>query len=58
MAVRTTDPTFSVSSAKALDSLPRIQDVDADVVAFGHGEPWREGVSAAVERARAAFTGS
>jgi glyoxylase-like metal-dependent hydrolase (beta-lactamase superfamily II) len=45
---------FALSNGKALDSLTRIQDVDADVVVFGHGEPWREGVGAAVERARAA----
>ena len=49
---------FSLSSDQALDSLTKVQDVDADVVLFGHGEPWREGAAAAVERARAAFTGS
>jgi glyoxylase-like metal-dependent hydrolase (beta-lactamase superfamily II) len=44
---------FNLSSAKCLDSLTRIQDVDAAVAVFGHGEPWREGLAAAVERARA-----
>jgi glyoxylase-like metal-dependent hydrolase (beta-lactamase superfamily II) len=44
---------FNLSSAKCLDSLTRLQDVDAEVLAFGHGEPWREGVAAAVEHARA-----
>jgi glyoxylase-like metal-dependent hydrolase (beta-lactamase superfamily II) len=45
---------FNLSSAKCLDSLTRLDGVEAEVVAFGHGEPWREGVAAAVERARAA----
>jgi glyoxylase-like metal-dependent hydrolase (beta-lactamase superfamily II) len=45
---------FNLSSAKCLDSLTRLQDVEAEVLAFGHGEPWREGAAAAVERARAA----
>jgi glyoxylase-like metal-dependent hydrolase (beta-lactamase superfamily II) len=44
---------LNLSSAKCLDSLTKIQDVEAAVVVFGHGEPWREGVAAAVERARA-----
>ena len=44
---------FNLSSATCLDSLTKLQDVDAEVVTVGHGEPWREGVAAAVERARA-----
>jgi hypothetical protein len=44
---------FNLSSAKCLDSLTKIQDVDAAVAVFGHGEPWREGLAAAVARARA-----
>jgi glyoxylase-like metal-dependent hydrolase (beta-lactamase superfamily II) len=44
---------FNVSSATCLDSLKKLADVDADVVAVGHGEPWREGVAGAVERVRA-----
>ena len=44
---------FNLSSAKCLDSLTKLQDVEAEVVAVGHGEPWREGAAAAVERARA-----
>jgi len=44
---------FNLSSAKCLDSLTRLEGLDAKVLAFGHGEPWREGVAAAVERARA-----
>jgi glyoxylase-like metal-dependent hydrolase (beta-lactamase superfamily II) len=44
---------FNVSSAKCLDSLTKLQDISAEVVAVGHGEPWREGVAAAIERVRA-----
>jgi glyoxylase-like metal-dependent hydrolase (beta-lactamase superfamily II) len=44
---------FNLSSAKCLDSLTKLQDVEAEMLAFGHGEPWREGAAAAVERARA-----
>src|SRR2546421_2353017 len=44
---------FNLSSATCLDSLTKIQDVEADVLVFGHGEPWHEGAAAAVERARA-----
>jgi hypothetical protein len=44
---------FNVSSAKCLDSLTKLEGVSAEVVAVGHGEPWREGVAAAVERVRA-----
>ena len=44
---------FNVSSAKCLDSLTKLADIEAGVVAVGHGEPWREGVAAAVERVRA-----
>ena len=43
---------FNLSSATCLDSLTKIQDVDAGVAVFGHGEPWYEGLAAAVERAR------
>jgi glyoxylase-like metal-dependent hydrolase (beta-lactamase superfamily II) len=44
---------FNVSSATCLDSLTKLANVDAEIVAVGHGEPWREGVAAAVERVRA-----
>jgi glyoxylase-like metal-dependent hydrolase (beta-lactamase superfamily II) len=40
------------SNAQALRSLDQLEPIDADVLAFGHGEPWRDGVSAAVRRAR------
>jgi len=45
---------FSVSTAQALASLDRIEPLEAGVVLFGHGEPWRQGVASAVARAREA----
>jgi hypothetical protein len=45
---------FNVSSEQALDSLSRIEGVEADVVLSGHGDPWTGGVAAAVEAARSA----
>ena len=48
-------PRFTnVDSAQALaslDSLEAIED-EVDLVLFGHGEPWHDGVTAAVESAR------
>jgi glyoxylase-like metal-dependent hydrolase (beta-lactamase superfamily II) len=44
---------FNVSSDQALDSLSAIEGVEADVLLFGHGEPWTEGAAAAVAAARA-----
>jgi glyoxylase-like metal-dependent hydrolase (beta-lactamase superfamily II) len=44
---------FNVSSEQALDSLSRLEGVDARVVLFGHGEPWGQGVDTAVAAARA-----
>ncbi len=43
---------FTRSNEQALDSLARIEDVHADVILFGHGEPWTQGAQLAVERAR------
>jgi glyoxylase-like metal-dependent hydrolase (beta-lactamase superfamily II) len=43
---------FNESNAAALDSLDAIDAIDADVLLPGHGEPWRDGVSAAVADAR------
>lgn len=45
---------FNEDTATATASLGKIEALDADVVLFGHGEPWRDGPRAAVERARAA----
>jgi glyoxylase-like metal-dependent hydrolase (beta-lactamase superfamily II) len=40
--------------AQALASLDRLEDVEANVLLPGHGEPWRSGVAEAVRLARAA----
>jgi hypothetical protein len=45
---------FNESSEQALASLDRLQDVDAGVMLFGHGDPWREGSVAAISAAKAA----
>ena len=45
---------FNVSSNQALESLSKIEPLQAAVVGFGHGDPWREGIGEAVARARAA----
>jgi glyoxylase-like metal-dependent hydrolase (beta-lactamase superfamily II) len=45
---------FSVSSPQAMDSLSRIEGLEASVLLPGHGEPWTDGVAAAVARAREA----
>ncbi len=44
---------FNASSEQALESLSKLEGVDAEVVLFGHGEPWTRGVDAAVAAARA-----
>ena len=44
----------TANSAQALRSLDALGATDAETVLPGHGEPWRRGVGAAVERARAA----
>jgi glyoxylase-like metal-dependent hydrolase (beta-lactamase superfamily II) len=43
---------FTRSSEQALDSLHRIEDLDAHFLLPGHGEPWTESARLAVERAR------
>ena len=45
---------FSISSARAMESLARIEPLEAGVLLPGHGDPWTGGVSAAVARAREA----
>jgi glyoxylase-like metal-dependent hydrolase (beta-lactamase superfamily II) len=45
---------FNVSTAQCYESLAAIENLNADVVLPGHGRPWRDGVAAAVEHARAA----
>lgn len=44
---------FNASSEQALKSLSKLEGVDANVVLFGHGEPWTHGVDAAVAAAQA-----
>jgi glyoxylase-like metal-dependent hydrolase (beta-lactamase superfamily II) len=44
---------FNRSSQQILDSLGKIEGLDVRALYLGHGEPWTEGVRAAVERARA-----
>jgi glyoxylase-like metal-dependent hydrolase (beta-lactamase superfamily II) len=45
---------FNVSTDQCFESLAAIEGLEADVLLPGHGEPWREGVAAAVTRAREA----
>ena len=45
---------FNESSEQALASLERLEGIEADVLLFGHGEPWTGGVQAAVAAAREA----
>lgn len=44
---------FSTSTARAVASLDRLEGIDASTAVFGHGEPWQDGVRAAVAHARA-----
>ena len=44
---------FNLSSGTILDSLTRIDGIDARVTLFGHGEPWTGSVADAVRLARA-----
>ena len=44
---------FNASSQQALDSLSALEGVQANVMLFGHGDPWTEGPAAAVQAARA-----
>jgi glyoxylase-like metal-dependent hydrolase (beta-lactamase superfamily II) len=43
---------FNVSSGTILDSLAKVEQLDANVMLCGHGEPWRQGPGEAVRRAR------
>jgi glyoxylase-like metal-dependent hydrolase (beta-lactamase superfamily II) len=44
----------TADSAQALRSLDALAGLPADIALTGHGPPWREGMSAAIERARSA----
>jgi glyoxylase-like metal-dependent hydrolase (beta-lactamase superfamily II) len=43
---------FNRSNSTILDSLSKIENLDAGVLLFGHGEPWTQGAGDAVRRAR------
>lgn len=45
-------PPFTADRAQALTSLDRLDGLEARWVLPGHGEPWTDGVAAAVQRAR------
>jgi glyoxylase-like metal-dependent hydrolase (beta-lactamase superfamily II) len=45
---------FNVSTDRCFESLAALEQLDAETVLVGHGEPWREGSRAAVARAREA----
>jgi glyoxylase-like metal-dependent hydrolase (beta-lactamase superfamily II) len=48
---------YNESNEQALRSLDALEPIEADVLLFGHGEPWREGVASAVRQARSAAGG-
>jgi hypothetical protein len=41
-----------MSTDRCLESLGRIDGIEAELLLPGHGEPWTEGPAAAVGRAR------
>lgn len=43
---------LNLSSAKMLDSLSRLEGLEAGTILFGHGEAWAHGAAEAVRRAR------
>lgn len=49
---------FTADAARAVESLARIEDVPADLVLPGHGEPWTGGVREAVRLVRQAAAAS
>ena len=44
---------LAASARQALESVDRLEGVEAAVIGFGHGDPWRGGVAAALAEARA-----
>ena len=44
---------FNVSTPQSYESLAKVEDLDADLLLPGHGEPWTVGPAAAVAEARA-----
>lgn len=45
---------FNESSEQALESLGRLEEIEAGTILFGHGDPWTGGVQTAVTAARRA----
>jgi hypothetical protein len=45
---------FAISSAQEMEALGRLEGIEAGLLLPGHGEPWTDGVAAAVARAREA----
>jgi glyoxylase-like metal-dependent hydrolase (beta-lactamase superfamily II) len=43
---------FNLSDSTILDSLSKVESLDAGVLLFGHGEPWKQGAGDALRRAR------
>ena len=43
---------FTADAAQAVDSLARLEDLAAELVLPGHGDPWTSGVQAAVRQVR------
>jgi glyoxylase-like metal-dependent hydrolase (beta-lactamase superfamily II) len=43
---------FNLSNSTILESLSKVESLDAGVLLFGHGEPWTQGAGDAVRRAR------
>lgn len=48
---------FNADRAMALDSLARLEDLEAGLLLPGHGEPWRQGMKSALAAARATDAG-
>jgi glyoxylase-like metal-dependent hydrolase (beta-lactamase superfamily II) len=45
---------LNLDTAQALASLDALHGIDADLLLPGHGDPWTQGVTEAITRARAA----
>ena len=48
---------FNEDRELAIRSLDRFDDLDGETVLFGHGDPWRQGLTRAVETVRASVAG-
>jgi glyoxylase-like metal-dependent hydrolase (beta-lactamase superfamily II) len=48
---------FNISTERAVESLRRYEEIEADLVLVGHGEPWTDGPAWAVELVRASTAG-